>query len=58
LRPHIQNGIDNIQVINLTDERLRVRLSGNCEDYLMSQMTMTVDVEEAITWVFPQRYKG
>jgi len=58
IRPYLQADGGNIEIVEITDDFvLNVRLIGACQACPMSELTMTVGVEEAIKASVPEILK-
>lgn len=54
IRPYLEADGGNIELIDVTDDVVRVRLLGACSNCSMSQMTMKAGVEESIRKEVPE----
>ncbi len=54
IRPYLEADGGNIEVVEIKDNILKVRLLGNCDGCHLSSMTMKAGVEEAIRRAVPE----
>ena len=54
IRPFLQKDGGDVELIEVKDNRVVVKLTGNCESCSMSHMTLKAGIEEAVRSAIPE----